>query len=285
MIFKVALAQYPILFHQSEMDWVQAVQDFSRPANQAQVLVFPEYGSLDLTSLLSAEERRLKNQVAALQTHLTLFMETFGSLALRHQQIVVAPSFPVLHEGRPVNRTFVFSPKGLLGYQDKQVMTRFENEDWKIFPGDPTLKSFMTDFGLFGVNICYDVEFPRFAQALAQQGVHLLLAPSCTETFYGMNRVHVGARARALENQFYVGIAQTIGEALWSPAVDMNTGQALLCGPPDTGFPEDGVLAKGAVNQPSWVLHEVDLKKVEYVRTQGSVLNWKDSQELFRTRS
>lgn len=278
MTFKLALAQYPILFHQSELDWIQHIQEFSRKAYDSQVLVFPEYGSLDLTSLLSAEERRLKNQVEALQSHLPLFMETFASIAMRQRSLVIAPSFPVMFEGHSINRAFVFGPLGLVGYQDKQKMTRFENEDWKIHPGEKSLTAFDTDFGMLGINICYDVEFPAYAFGLAKLGVHLLLAPSCTETFYGMNRVHVGARARALENQFYVGVAQTIGEAPWSPAVDMNTGQALLCGPPDVGFPEDGVMAKGGVNQPGWVTHEVDLKKVEHVRSHGSVLNWKDSQ-------
>lgn len=244
----------------------------------AQVLVLPEYGSLELTSLMTPEDRRLKNQAQAMQTYLLMFIETYSQIAMKQNVILVAPSFPVQNGDHFVNRTFIFGPTGLIGFQDKQKVTRLEAEEWNIKPGEKTLTAFATDLGTFGVNIGYDVEFPAFAYGLSQMGVQLLLAPSCTDTLYAMKRIQVGAQARALENQFYVGVAQTVGEAAWSPAVDINTGQALLCGPPDLGFPEDGIIAKGSVNQPGWIVHEIDMKRVQNVRTQGSVLNWHDSQ-------
>ena len=69
-----------------------------------------------------------------------------------------------------------------------------------------------------GIAICYDIEFPLIAHAMARAGAELILAPSCTDTIAGANRVHVGARARALENQVYVAVAPTVGQAPWSPA-------------------------------------------------------------------
>ena len=98
-------------------------------------------------------------------------------------------------------------------------MTRFEKEQWGIAGGE-TLKIFDIGETKIGIAICYDIEFPLIAHAMAAAGAELILAPSCTDTLAGANRVHVGARARALEKQIYVALSPTVGEAPWSPAVD-----------------------------------------------------------------
>jgi hypothetical protein len=64
-----------------------------------------------------------------------------------------------------------------------------------------------------------------------------------------------------------------VGDAPWSPAVDANRGAAAVYGPPDIGFPDDGVLALGELDRPSWVFAEIDLDRVAEVREQGAVLN------------
>ncbi len=64
------------------------------------------------------------------------------------------------------------------------------------------LKAFETSIGKLGILICYDNEFPMLGRRLAEMGVELVLAPSCTDTLAGSYRVRIGAQARALENQF-----------------------------------------------------------------------------------
>ena len=59
----------------------------------------------------------------------------------------------------------------------------------------------------------------------------------------------------------------------WSEAVDMNTGTGGVFGPPDIGFPQTGVLAEGALNQPGWTYAQVDLSAITNVRADGRVLN------------
>ncbi len=56
-------------------------------------------------------------------------------------------------------------------------------------------------------------------------------------------------------------------------AVDISRGAAAVYGPPDQGFPADGVLAIGELDQPCWVHAEVDLDLVARVRANGMVLN------------
>ena len=47
-------------------------------------------------------------------------------------------------------------------------------------------------------------------------------------------------------------------------------------GPVDRGFPEDGVLARGALDEPGWVLATLDPARIEAVRADGGVRNHRD---------
>jgi predicted amidohydrolase len=154
-------------------------------------------------------------------------------------------------------------------------MTRFETERWGISQGtDPNV--FDTPWGRIGISICYDIEFPKHARVQVMAGAWLILAPSCTDTLHGFNRVHFSARARALENQCYVAITPTVGEAPWSAALDVNHGRAGVFGPMDRGFPADGILAEGQMDAPGWVFCTLDPSLIEAVRRDGAVLNHRD---------
>ncbi len=281
-VFKIASAQYPITKHANFSAWEMHVTDWIRQAvlQKVQVLIFPEYGSMELTSLFSESIRQdLQGQIRELEKHLEAFQKTYAHLAREHQVYILAPSIPVKDQDRFINRAFFFNPQGEMKYQDKLSMTRFEDEDWKISSGDLELFVFETKYGKMGINICFDSEFPQYAFELAQGGAEILLAPSCTETQAGLSRVHIGSRGRALENQMYVVVSSTVGDAPWSPAVDYNTGQAAVFGPADKGFPADGIVQIGEHNQPSWIVAEIDLKKIESVRTAGQVFNYKKSTD------
>jgi predicted amidohydrolase len=173
------------------------------------------------------------------------------------------------------NRAPLIAPDGSAAFQDKRQMTRFESERWGITRGEgPAV--FDTPWGRLGVSICYDVEFPKHVRAQVQQGAWLILAPSCTDTMHGFNRVRFAAQARALENQCYVAVAPTVGDAPWSAALDVNRGFAAVYGPVDRGFPEDGVLARGALDAPGWVFCALDPARIEAVREDGAVRNHRD---------
>jgi predicted amidohydrolase len=116
-------------------------------------------------------------------------------------------------------------------------------------------------------------EFPLLVRALAEAGARVILVPSCTDTFAGYSRVKVACAARALENQCYVVQAPTVGEVPWSPAVDTNVGSAGFFGPPDLGFPGDGVMMLGPLHAAEWIFGDIDLQRVDKVRSDGAVLN------------
>ncbi len=273
---KLALAQFPVSEPSRWEDFAAQVEAWVSEAQTAgaRLLVFPEYASMSVPALFDAATRAdLVRQVDALQGLRDAYLALHQSLAQTYGVYIVAGSFPwQLSAGRVVNRAFFCAPDGRIDFQDKRIMTRFERESWHITGGD-VLKVFETAFGRIAINICYDCEFPLLARAQVEAGVELILVPSCTDTLAGYHRVRVGCQARALENQCIVAQAPLVGEAPWSLAIDVNLGAAGVFGPPDRGFPDDGVLALGEMNRAAWLYAELDLAAVSRVRAEGQVCN------------
>jgi predicted amidohydrolase len=273
--FRIAAAQYPIdalenwnAYAGKLTRWVAEAAD-----DGAALLVFPEYGAMELASLDPASMGDLQGSIAFVSALLPRVDALHAELAARFGVHILAASAPwQATGGRFRNRARLFTPGGKIGVQDKLIMTRFEREEWGIVGGD-ALSVFDTALGRIGVCICYDSEFPLIARALVEAGAEILLVPSCTDSLHGYHRVRIGSQARALEGQCYAVQAPTVGTARWSPAVDVNRGAAAIHGPPDRGFPDDGVIAQGALDQPGWVFADVDLALVGGLRSDGGVLN------------
>jgi predicted amidohydrolase len=280
---KLAAAAYPLdaaptwdAYRAKQAQWVAEAA-----GNGAGLLVFPEYGRMELAALSGAEAAGdLEASLRAVDRWTDTANALMAELAMQHGVHILAASGPVFGGGhRPVNRASLFGPQGFIGHQDKQVMTRFERETWNVVPGGP-LRVFDTALGKIGILICYDAEFPLLGRALVEQGAEILLLPSCTDSLAGYNRVRIGAMARALENQCVVVHSPTVQPAPWSPAVDENIGAAAVYGPPDLGFPAMGIVAETGLNLPGWCMAEIDRASIGTVRAQGHVLNhahWRES--------
>ena len=278
---KIAAASYPL---DVLPDWAAYEDKLTRWVDEAashgaELLVFPEYGAMELATLAGSDiaadleaslfaVAELLDDADALHAHLA---QQFGV----HILAASGPATDQLPEGvtRPVNRARFFSPSGARGFQDKQIMTRFEAETWDVAPGGP-LQMFDTSLGKIGILICYDGEFPLLGRALSEADI--ILVPSVTEAVTGYSRVRIGSQARALENQCITVMSSIVGPAPWSPAVDVSVGAGGIFGPPDRGFPDTGIIALGAFNAPGWVYGDVDIAAVAEVRADGGVLNRRD---------
>jgi hypothetical protein len=73
-------------------------------------------------------------------------------------------------------------------------------------------------------------------------------------------------------------VSQTVGNAEWSPAVDINYGFAAAYCTPDKNLPEEGILAVNPPQKPEWMFTELDFNKIKVVRNDGQVFNFKDTQ-------
>lgn len=279
MTFKIATAQYDISFLANWQDYRQKTDRWITEAAglDAKILLFPEYASMELASLFGSEiYSSLGKQLAAMQSLHADYLGLFKNSAMQHGCIIQSGSFPVeIEPGVYRNRAYLFKPDGNVEFQDKLIMTRFENEQWFIRAGD-TLKCFDTEYGKIAINICYDSEFPMLARKQVEMGVNLILVPSCTDTLAGYHRVKIGCQARALENQCYVVQSCLVGNAPWSEAVDVNIGSSAIYTPVDRGFPDNGILIAGELNAVQWVVGEVNLNACTTVRKQGQVFNFRD---------
>lgn len=273
---RVAAAAYPLDFLASVKAYESKLRNWVRDAvaKEAQLLVFPEYGAMELATLAGRDAAfDLEQSLHAVSERMSDANAILCGLAQEYDVFILGPSGPVFDAiigDRPVNRAHFFAPDGAIAHQDKQIMTRFEREEWGVAPGGP-LTLFDTPLGRIAILICYDSEFPLLGRAVAEADV--ILVPSCTEALTGYSRVRIGAMARALENQCVTVMSSTVGTCDWSQAVDENTGMGGVFGPPDTGFPATGVMAEGILNAPGWTYADVDLAKIAHVRADGVVLN------------
>lgn len=277
---KIAASAYPIDWFNSFDEYEAKLTRWVDDAHGADLLVFPEYGGMELASLGGrAVAGDLEAALHEVARHAPAVAALHQRLAKRGGCHILAASAPAFEGDRPVNRAVLYGPGGIVGYQDKQIMTPFEREEWDVV-GASGLRIFETPIGRIGILICYDSEFPLLGRILAEAGAEIILVPSCTETLSGFHRVRIGAMARALEGQCVVVHSPTVGDCDWMPALDTNRGRAAIYAPPDGFWPETGIVAQGEPDHPGWVTAEIDLDRIRQGRLHGAVrpfTHWPES--------
>lgn len=238
-------------------------------AGGAELAVMPEYAPLEMASGATPDAAGELARAVALAP---AALDAARDVARRHRIWLLPGTLPFRRDGRIINRAPLISADGRVAMQDKHVMTRFEAEQWGVSPGDPPCV-FETPWGRIGIAICFDAEYPTLVRAQVEAGAWLILVPSCTDTMHGFNRVRIAASARALENQCFAAVIPTVGDAPWSAALDANRGHTAVFGPVDRDFPEDGVLARGALDQGEWLFADLDPARLATVRESGAVRN------------
>lgn len=274
-LIRIAAAQYPIdrfdragAYKAKLGAWVEEAA-----RNGAELLVFPEYGAMEWAG--PHPDASLAQSLQLVSDAMPDMDDGLVSLAKAHGVHILAPSGPSAREGgRFVNAARLIAPSGRIGVQEKLIMTPFER-DWGISAGRQ-LRVFETVLGRIGVAICYDSEFPLLVRAQVEAGARVVLIPSCTEFISGYHRIRTGALARALENTCITVVSPTVGEARWSPSVDVNAGAAGIFMPPDHAQSDTGVLAEGQVNAAQWVYATVDPAALEALVAGGEMRNRSD---------
>ena len=274
---KVAVAKYQIDAPRSFAEFAEKQSRLLADAARAgaELAVLPEYLSLELAASFDATvSGSLPASLRAIQEYRGLWLELFSGLARAHRLHLVAGTFLLAQGARYRNRSDWFTPDGQHDWQDKLQLTGFEKATGVIEPGD-ALTVFDAGQCRAGIAVCYDSEFPLPVRAQYEAGARLLLVPSCTDTVAGATRVRVGCLARALENRLFVAQSVTAGEAAWSPALDVNTGEAAIYAPMDVGLPADGLLAQTNGEQ-VWAVADLDFAALEASREQAQVANDRD---------
>lgn len=119
------------------------------------------------------------------------------------------------------NTALFFSPEGkLLATHRKIHLFDIDipgkisfHESEVLSPGNKITLVDLPEYGKVAVAICYDVRFPELATIAARNGAFLLLYPGAFNMTTGPLHWELQARARAVDNQVYVGLC--------SPARDL----------------------------------------------------------------
>lgn len=113
-------------------------------------------------------------------------------------------------DGRLYNTAFIMGPEGPVGRYHK---THIAWERIAHTPGD-SLPVSRAPWGVYGILICFDRQFPEAARALALQGAQLLIVPS-NGGYGGINDQMMAVRA--YENSAYLAFVHSLDCLIVSP--------------------------------------------------------------------
>ncbi len=258
-------------FAQQVENYVDVGDDYD-----ADIILFPELLASQLLSCLPRGFAPAEAMRALAERFTDPFEALFQRLTETYDRIIVAGTHPAFVDGKLQNVASIFVPGHPPVHQPKLHLTPTERNIWHFEPGHE-IHVIETDFGRFGVSICYDVQFPEVARVQAEQGVQLLLVPYLTDDRRGYTRVTTCARARAVENQIYVVTAGTVGSLPLITDLTAQYAQSGIYTPSDFPFPMDGIATEAAANSEMVLVGDIDLALLDQARARGSVLNHQDA--------
>jgi len=239
----------------------------------AQAVVFPE---LHLLELLPLAQDVVPHEAAEYLVQYGDAMEEWiGRIADSSGMILVGGShFKETPDGGIKNVCAIGIPGQGVILQEKNNLTVYERDVWNLAPGRGLARLPQG----FGVNVCYDAEFPGAARALAEAGMTILCVPSWTETQRGFQRVRWSCLARAVELGVFVVHASLVGDLGHEP-VPSTFGSSMIAAPSVEPFPVEAILRETPLNEEGVVVGYLDTAKLETARTKGEVRNWEDRDQ------
>lgn len=280
---KIAACQYHLEVLTSWDNYTAKIESLVIQAakQDARLLLLPEYAGVEVACGKFPSDAAMYKK---LQPLIPKYIDFYKNLA-RQYQIYIQPGTIMfaITSGQYVNRAYFFGPEGMHGFQDKLQLIEYEKESCLLQSGkDQTV--FNTALGVIGIAICYDSEFPEVVRRLVRAGANLILVPSYTTSLAGYHRVFLSCRARAIENQCYVAISYIVGTVDLGGGIENTVGQAVILGPADEGFPDDGIIAQGNMNQEMIIAADISFEKLLSVRKSGQVHNHEDMQRFELSR-
>lgn len=138
-----------------------------------------------------------------------------SNIAKENQIYLVAGSIPEKEGDKVYNTSFVFDREGKeIGFHRKVHLFDIDVEGGQYFKESDSLSAgnnidvFDTEFGKFGLAICYDFRFPEVGRILVEKGAKAIIVPAAFNMTTGPAHWEIMFRSRALDNQVYaIGVA------------------------------------------------------------------------------
>ncbi len=193
-----------------------------------------------------------------------------SSLAGRHRVYLSAGSMPELaDDGRVYNTAYVFDRSGRqIAKHRKMHLFDIDVKGGQKFKESETLSAgrrvttFETEFGRWGLAVCYDFRFPELGRLMALRGARLILVPAAFNMTTGPLHWELMYRSQAVNNQvFVIGTAPARDEK----ASYTSWGHSIVVDP-------WGRVLQQMEEKEGWRITELDLSVVEAVRDQLPLL-------------
>ncbi|MGE5547082.1 MAG: carbon-nitrogen hydrolase family protein [Solirubrobacterales bacterium] len=189
-----------------------------------------------------------------------LALKAFRELARELGCWLHVGSLAILLEGGMVaNRSFVLKPDGSVAARYDKIhmfdvdlgLGEVYRESETFRPGDQAVVVDLP-WGRLGLTVCYDLRFPHLFRALAKAECDVIAVPAAFTKTTGKAHWHVLLRARAIETGCFVLAPAQCGTHVNNRET---YGHALIVGP-------WGEILADALEQPGWVMAEIDTRKV-----------------------
>lgn len=171
---------------------------------KSNVIVLPEFFNCPIDRLEGFTEEENNSPT----------LEFLKTKAKEHKIYLIGGSMPISNNGKIYNTCFCIDNQG-------EVKTTFKKlhlfdvdipgkitfkESAKLTPGEE-YGIFDTEYGRFGIGICYDIRFPEYALLLRQEyNIDFLIYPAAFNTVTGPLHWDILIKARALDNHVFLGI-------------------------------------------------------------------------------
>lgn len=247
------------------------------------VVLFPEMGNIGLLWTDPTCRKIPPREIgSAYERILTPLFEPFKSavraLAMKHEIIIMGPTFWHKTDGIGTNTALVAFPDGRIHRQDKIHPTRGEIAiDTR---GGNSIGIFEINGIKAGLLICYDSQWPELVRPMVEAGIKVLFVPSLT-TKRAYWRVRYATQARAQEGQIYVCVAAIFGNLGVPEEYPLTcTGRAYVTCAVDNRFGvEDGLYAEGPLDEDGLLTVELDMDLVDLSREKGEIRNFSDRRD------
>ncbi len=276
---RLIAATWQPMWHAAPEQWLDRYRAALREiaADRETLIVFPEYAALE-AAFHGAPGGTAESWMARGADAFESYCDGMRRLVAETGATILGGSGFARKGDEIVNRALYCAPEGE-AWLEKQMPTPYERALGMV--GGEAMPILETRFGRLSAVICYDSEFPLIARRYAEEGVEILLVPSCTDTEQGASRVEIGCRARSLEGQMIVAMAPIVGEMPECDVIDVYLGQARIFCPPDGTAPEDGVLARGPRNAAGFAILDNLAESVAQARKGADVSvrgHWPESE-------
>ena len=139
--------------------------------------------------------------------------EDFGETYKKMSQVakengvyLIGGSIPIKFGDKIYNRSYVFDKSGNEIYRYSKI-NLFDIEDYKesdTISAGKSLGVFETEYGIFGLAICFDLRFPELFQSFRDFGAEVIFVPSTFMKKTGERHFHLLNQARAVDTQCYI---------------------------------------------------------------------------------